>query len=101
MAESTESPYLALLQVGFAVPPALPRARWALTPPFHPYRNSKIPAVCFLLHFPSPTPHEVGAWPLTSTVLYGARTFLPRKIALSPAVIRPARDRESRSSQLE
>jgi hypothetical protein len=29
--------YAALLPMGFAVPPALPRARWALTPPFHPY----------------------------------------------------------------
>jgi len=29
--------YLALLQLGFAVPLMLPRARWALTPPFHPY----------------------------------------------------------------
>ena len=31
-------PYAALLRVGFAVPPPLPGARWALTPPFHPYR---------------------------------------------------------------
>src|SRR5689334_23726357 len=29
-------PYLVLLPVGFAVPLALPLARWALTPPFHP-----------------------------------------------------------------
>lgn len=31
-------PYVALLRVGFAVPLSLPKARWALTPPFHPYR---------------------------------------------------------------
>ena len=31
--------YVALLPMGFAVPRALPRARWALTPPFHPYRS--------------------------------------------------------------
>ena len=31
-------PYLVLLPVGFAVPLPLPVARWALTPPFHPYR---------------------------------------------------------------
>src|SRR4029077_136684 len=31
--------YAALLPMGFAVPPALPRARWALTPPFHPCRR--------------------------------------------------------------
>ena len=28
-------PYSVLLPVGFAVPPPLPEARWALTPPFH------------------------------------------------------------------
>jgi len=31
-------PYLALLQVGFAVPSLLPRPRCAITAPFHPYR---------------------------------------------------------------
>ena len=29
--------YLALLRSGVAVPRLLPVARWALTPPFHPY----------------------------------------------------------------
>src|SRR6059058_5341563 len=29
--------YLALLRLGVAVPRPLPAARWALTPPFHPY----------------------------------------------------------------
>src|SRR5256886_6402321 len=29
--------YLALLRLGVAVPRPLPNARWALTPPFHPY----------------------------------------------------------------
>src|SRR5262245_20300097 len=33
-------PYSVLLPVGFAVPPALPQARCALTAPFHPYRSS-------------------------------------------------------------
>src|SRR5262249_29891957 len=32
-------PYSVLLPVGFAVPPALPQARCALTAPFHPYRS--------------------------------------------------------------
>ena len=36
---ATRDPYLALLPVGLAVPPLLPAARWALTPPFHPYRK--------------------------------------------------------------
>src|SRR5207248_7272942 len=29
--------YLALLRLGVTVPRLLPGARWALTPPFHPY----------------------------------------------------------------
>jgi hypothetical protein len=36
-------PYLALLQVGFTVPPMLPPARCALTAPFHPYRRRGFP----------------------------------------------------------
>ena len=32
-------PYLALLPMGFSVPPRLLSERWALTPPFHPYRR--------------------------------------------------------------
>ena len=34
-------PYLALLQVGFAMPSLLPSPRCALTAPFHPYRPSR------------------------------------------------------------
>ena len=48
--------YLALLPLGFAMPLMLPSARWALTPPFHPYLCTGEPvpsAVCSLLHFPS------------------------------------------------
>src|SRR5262249_22438585 len=43
--------YLALLQLGFTMPRPLPCARWALTPPFHPYLH--LQAVCFLWHCPS------------------------------------------------
>src|SRR5580658_8778994 len=35
--------YSVLLPVGFAVPPALPPARCALTAPFHPYRLHPLP----------------------------------------------------------
>ncbi len=31
--------YLALHHAGFSMPHALPRERWALTPPFHPYQR--------------------------------------------------------------
>src|SRR6516164_2360405 len=31
--------YLVLHLAGFAMPPMLPPGRWALTPPFHPYRR--------------------------------------------------------------
>src|SRR5262245_4747484 len=47
-------PYLALLPMGFSVPRRSPGGRWALTPPFHPYRCTQISAaVCFLWHYPS------------------------------------------------
>src|ERR1700694_4502658 len=50
-----------------------PGRRWALTPPFHPYRPEVRPAVSFLWHFPSGHPD----WALPSVPLFGARTFLP------------------------
>jgi len=40
--------YFALHQTGFFVPPTSPSARWALTPPFHPYPAVARRAVCFL-----------------------------------------------------
>jgi hypothetical protein len=48
-----------------------PGRRWALTPPFHPYRPAR-PAVSFLWHFPSGHPD----WALPSVLPCGARTFL-------------------------
>ena len=47
-------PYLTLLPVGLAVPPPLPGARWALTPPFHPCRATLegTAADCSLWRFP-------------------------------------------------
>src|SRR5262245_64428665 len=35
-------PYLVLLRAGFCLPPVLPRARCALTAPFHPYSPSRL-----------------------------------------------------------
>ncbi len=47
-------PYSVLLLVGFAVPPALPRAQCALAAPSDPCpeRRRAVRAVCFLWHFP-------------------------------------------------
>src|SRR6185437_15362149 len=79
--------YSALLPVGFAVPRMLPPARWALTPPFHPYFPSLYPsplgregwgkrsALCCT--FPGVAP--AGRYP--APCLRGARTFLRRKAA--------------------
>ena len=36
-------PYSVLLPVGFTMPLPLPVARWALTPPFHPYPRKPVP----------------------------------------------------------
>jgi hypothetical protein len=62
--------YLALLQLGVAVPRLSPAARWALTPPFHPYPPQW--AVCFLWPFPS----SLDAQALPGSLPCGARTFL-------------------------
>jgi hypothetical protein len=54
-AEARHDPYLALLLTGLAVPPSLPSARWALTPPFHPSRADHA-ADYSLWRFPSGFP---------------------------------------------
>jgi hypothetical protein len=66
---SLTPPYLALLRAGFCLPPVLPRARCALTAPFHPYLS----AVYFLCHCPSGRPDRE----LPGALPYGVRTFLP------------------------
>ncbi len=47
---------LALLPVGFTLPPLSPAARWALTPPFHPYhaRHGGLLSVALSLGSPPP-----------------------------------------------
>src|SRR5690348_10061919 len=52
---------------------------WSLTPPFHPYRLPKQPAVCSLWHCPAGHP----GWLLATTLPCGARTFLGRAEALT------------------
>ena len=69
--------YSALLQLGFAVPSVLPRTRWALTPPFHPYlrlREGGLISVAL-----SVTRRCPG---VTWQLVHGARTFLETKILL-------------------
>ena len=60
--------------MGSALPLSLPRTRWALTPPFHPYPPSRSrTGGLSLLHFPSRF-HDRA---LPGIALCGARTFLP------------------------
>jgi len=85
---SAGRPYSALLPVGFAMPPPSPGARWALAPPFHPCRGKGFPlprrsALCGT--FPGVSP--AGRWP--APLSRGARTFLRRCVATSPAVAQP------------
>ena len=60
------------------MPPPLLPARWALTPPFHPYPPRKLlrQAVCFLWHYPS-TRHYIGLPSLAKGIApCGVWTFL-------------------------
>src|SRR5690606_29505093 len=71
--------------MGFTLPLLLPVARWALTPPFHPYPANE--AVCFLRHYPWGFPRRA----LPGIAFHGARTFLTRGLsALAHAAVRPA-----------
>ena len=93
--------YLALLRLGVTLPPLLPAARWALTPPFHPYPPRW--AVCFLWPCPSPC----GAQALPGNRPCGARTFLearrPRDHRTRPLRAGkdnvPGRDRKPRAGR--
>jgi hypothetical protein len=76
--------YLALLRLGFTVPFMLPRTRWALTPPFHPYPRRDIPvgglfsvALAVTRHIPEASLNNDGVCPgVTWQSVPGARTFL-------------------------
>ena len=91
-------PYLALLPMGFSVPRRLLDGRWALTPPFHPYRRDRsrdggLFSVALSVGWPFgfssrvyPNPHRLG---LRGIAPCGVRTFLPR---LAPgAILRPSK----------
>ena len=67
---------------GLQGPATLPPQRWALTPPFHPYRNAF--GGLFLLHYPWSRLHR----PLAGTLLCEARTFLtPTSATVQPTHI--------------
>jgi hypothetical protein len=109
--------YLALHHAGFSVPHALPRERWALTPPFHPYQRivrrhlAGFPARCHRadlrrsifcgtfrerIALPRLVPLALpGALPLLPMTRDGVRTFLPlRHLAMArPAITRLTRYR--------
>ena len=82
---ATRGPYLALLPVGLALPPLLPAARWALTPPFHPSLSPvSVSRPCdwrfvFCGAFRRVAPP--GRYP--APFLFGVRTFLafPKEVA--------------------
>ncbi len=52
-------PYSVLLPVGFTLPPLLPEARWALTPPFHPYHAMHGGLLSVALSLGSPPPDVI------------------------------------------
>ena len=75
--------YLALLRPGFTLPRLLPDARWALTPPFHPYRPSCNRRCIFCGTFRRPPPKGdypkvADAQALPGGLPSGARTFLAK-----------------------
>ena len=99
--------YLALHPMGFSVPRRLRFARWALTPPFHPYQSeisdlkSEISKWRYLLcgtvrrddsRRRRPRVSQPNEPELRGIAPCGVRTFLPR---LAPkAILRPSRTSE-------
>lgn len=85
LTDGQSCPCSVLHRAGFAVPPWLPLARWALTPPFHPYLCPCGPsAVCFLLHFPS------GFLAVPVPRFHEARCPVVSGLSSSPARAEPA-----------
>ncbi len=85
IASGPRCPYSVLLPVGFTVPLLLPVARWALTPPFHPYPG-KPRRFAFCGTFPEVA--LAGCYP--APCFLGARTFLSCGLStLAAAAVRP------------
>ena len=69
--------YLALLRLGFTVPLPLPVARWALTPPFHPYPiGSRRSGGLFSVALSVAPASRLTRPGVTWQSVHGARTFL-------------------------
>ena len=72
-------PYSVLLPVGFAVPPALPPTRCALTAPFHPCHGLRNAPRRSVLCGTFPELAPAGRYP--APLVHGARTFLPGNLS--------------------
>ena len=81
-AKTSCRPYSVLLPVGFAVPPALPPTRCALTAPFHPYRDLRNAPRRSVLCGTFPRLAPAGRYP--APLVHGARTFLPGNLSVLP-----------------
>ena len=75
-------PYSVLLPVGFAMPPALPPTRCALTAPFHPCRGKHYAPRRSVLCGTVPGFAPAGRYP--APLVHGARTFLPGNLSVLP-----------------
>ncbi|BBH66750.1 hypothetical protein ACTI_34350 [Actinoplanes sp. OR16] len=81
---------MALLRVGFTEPPRSPGvlvSSYLTVSPLPAPRFKRVPAVCFLWHFPAGHP----GLPLTTTLLCGVRTFLGGTCAGTDATAQPTR----------
>jgi hypothetical protein len=90
--------------MGFAVPRRLRFERWALTPPFHPYRRFTAGGI-FSVALSVGTPRGITArvYPevrlcvsgLRGIAPFGVRTFLLLRIAPKQAILRPSKTGET------
>jgi hypothetical protein len=81
---ASRRPYSVLLPVGFAVPPALPPARCALTAPFHPCRGLITQRAAAVSLFCGTIPRLAPAGRYPAPLVHGARTFLSVNLSALP-----------------
>ena len=84
-------PYSVLLPVGFTLPRPLPGARWALTPPFHPYLSDLRSKCERRFAFCGTVPGVAPAGRYPAPLLRGARTFLDARLSAYGAPRLPGR----------